>query len=111
MDKDPKHRSLNVVEGLVQPQPVVQKVQRAVALEYERGKDDAPRITATGRGHVAEQILNIAFANGVKVREDAALTEILEALEVDSLIPLEAYAAVAEILSYVYRATAQSGVK
>jgi flagellar biosynthesis protein len=81
--------------------------QQAVALKYEAGKDEAPRITATGQGHIAEQILQIAFAHGVKVREDAPLVEILSMLEVDSLIPLEAYAAVAEILSYVYKANAQ----
>jgi len=53
---------------------------------------------------VAEQILAIAFAHDIKVREDADLVQILEAVDLDSEIPLEALAAVAEILSYVYRA-------
>lgn len=75
----------------------------AVALRYEDG-DNLPRIVATGRGHVAEQILELAFANGVKVREDADLVEILAAVDVDSEIPLEAIVAVAEILAHVYRA-------
>ena len=66
--------------------------------------DTAPRIVAKGRGAVAEQILQLAFATGVKVREDANLTEILEAIEIDTEVPLHALAAVAEILSYVYRA-------
>ena len=79
----------------------------AVAIKYEAGKDEAPRITATGQGAIADQIMQIAFAHGVKVRQDAPLAEILTMLEVDSLIPLEAYAAVAEILSYVYKANAQ----
>jgi flagellar biosynthesis protein len=83
------------------------KRQKAVALEYEAGKDTAPRITATGQGHVAEQILQIAFANGVKVRQDADLVEILSVLEVDSVIPIEAYAAVGEILTYIYKANAR----
>ncbi len=48
-------------------------------------------------------ILAPAFANGVKVREDADLAEILAAVEVDTEIPLEAFTAVAEILAYVYR--------
>lgn len=64
----------------------------------------APRIVAKGHGAVAEQILQLAFASGVKVREDANLTEILEAIEIDTEVPLHALAAVAEILSYVYRA-------
>lgn len=75
----------------------------AVALEYDRARDRAPRITASGAGAVAEQILEIAFAQGVQVREDADLTEVLGALDVDSIIPTEVLAAVAEILSYVYR--------
>ena len=80
--------------------------QRAIAIKYEAGEDEAPRITASGQGGVAEQIMQLAFAHGVKVRQDAPLAEILSMLEVDSLIPLEAYAAVAEILSYVYKANA-----
>lgn len=75
----------------------------AVALSYEDGKG-LPRVVASGRGHVAEQILELAFANGVKVREDADLVEILAAVDVDSEIPLEAIVAVAEILAHVYRA-------
>lgn len=82
------------------------KRQKAVALEYNAGEDSAPRITASGQGHIAEQILQIAFANGVKVRQDADLVEILSVLEVDSVIPIEAYAAVGEILTYIYKANA-----
>jgi flagellar biosynthesis protein len=63
----------------------------------------APRVVASGRGALAEQILQIAFDRGVKVRNDADLAEILATVEVESEIPLEALAAVAEILSYVYR--------
>lgn len=79
---------------------------KAVALEYDRELGEAPRITASGKGHVAEQILAIAFAKGIKVREDADLVEVLSKIEVDSPIPLEAFAAVAEILAYVYKANA-----
>ena len=64
-----------------------------------------PRVIAKGEGALAEQILAIAFDRGIKVRTDADLTEILSAVEVDSEIPLEALAAVAETLSYVYRTT------
>jgi flagellar biosynthesis protein len=63
-----------------------------------------PRVTASGHGLVADQILELAFANGVKVREDADLAEILAAVDVESEIPLEAVIAVAEILAHVYRA-------
>lgn len=85
----------------------VEPRQIAVAVKYEKQTKEAPKIVATGRGAVAEQILQLAFANGVKVREDADLAEVLSHLDVDTPIPLEAYAAVAEILAYVYRANAE----
>lgn len=81
-------------------------ITKAVAIEYERGVDAAPRVTASGKGAIAEQILAIAFARGIKVREDAELVEILSLIEVDSPIPLEAFTAVAEILAFVYQANA-----
>ncbi len=74
-----------------------------MAVSTEADSPSAPRVVAGGRGTVAEQIIQIAFANGVKVREDADLAEVLSAVEVDSEIPLEALVAVAEILAYVYR--------
>jgi flagellar biosynthesis protein len=76
----------------------------AVALKHGRDGAAAPKVVATGRGAVAEQILEIAFANGVRVRQDADLAEILGSIELDSEIPVEVFAAVAEILAYVYRA-------
>ncbi|MDP6573084.1 MAG: EscU/YscU/HrcU family type III secretion system export apparatus switch protein [Rhodospirillales bacterium] len=78
----------------------------AVALNYEPDTDKAPKVIAKGKDAIAEQILQIAFALDIKVREDAELAEILNLIDVDSEIPLEAFAAVAEILAYVYRANA-----
>ena len=80
----------------------------AVALKHDSKGTAAPTVVATGRGAVAEQILQIAFASGVKVREDADLAEILTLVEQDSEIPVAAFAAVAEILSYVYRLNAEA---
>lgn len=76
----------------------------AVALQQERQRDRAPKVVASGRRRVAEQILEIALANGIKVREDADLAQLLSSVDVETEIPLEAFAAVAEILVYVYRA-------
>ena len=67
----------------------------------------APTVVASGRGWVAEKILEIAFAHGVKVREDADLAEILAAVDLDNDIPVEAFVAVAEILRYVYAANGE----
>jgi flagellar biosynthesis protein len=82
------------------------QITKAVAIEYKRGVDSAPMVTASGRGSIAEQILAIAFERGIKVRQDADLVEVLSLIEVDSPIPVEAFAAVAEILAYVYQANA-----
>jgi flagellar biosynthesis protein len=66
---------------------------------------NAPRIVASGRGFAAERILDLAFANGVKVREDADLAEMLAAVDIGEEIPFAAFSAVAEILAYIYRAS------
>jgi flagellar biosynthesis protein len=85
------------------PPPASRKRQVAVALQYELGGPSLPRVSASGKGVIAEQIVALAFASGVKVREDADLAELLSAVELDCEIPPEALIAVAEILSYVYR--------
>lgn len=79
------------------------KSQKAIALKYELEQDEAPRVVAKGEGSVAEQIIKVAKEHGIEIREDADLTEILSAIEVDDFIPLEAYATVAEILRYIYK--------
>lgn len=88
------------------PPPVHETV--AVALDYDpETAEDAPRVIAKGKGYVAQRILEIAFDKGIKVREDADLAQMLNAVDVDSEIPVEAYLAVAEILAYVYKANNQ----
>jgi flagellar biosynthesis protein len=80
----------------------------AVALKGEGGNPDSlPKVIASGRGKLAEQILELAFAKGVKVREDADLAELLVKLDLDTPIPSEAIVAVAEILARVYEANAR----
>lgn len=76
---------------------------KAVALRYDTDHEDAPRVVATGEGHIAEQIVRIALDNGITIHKDSDLVEILSKLDIDALIPVEAFAAVAEILSYIYR--------
>lgn len=73
------------------------------------GAAKGTKVVAKGHGATAEQILDIAFSQGVKVRTDAELVQMLDLVELDSDIPLEALAAVAEILSYLYRLNAAAG--
>ena len=79
----------------------------AVALTYKPGQDQAPRVVAKGQGWLARQIIEVAEANGIEIREDANLARILAEVDVDSEIPLEAFTVVAEILSYVYEKNKQ----
>ena len=81
---------------------------KTIAIALEEQSDSAPKIIATGRGFIAEQILDVAFANDVKVREDSDLAQILSAIDVDSPIPTNAFTAVAEVLAYLYAANGQS---
>lgn len=83
---------------------VFDKNKLAVALKYERGKNEAPFVAAKGRGYIAQQIIELAQANNVEIRRDIDLAALLEKLDINTPIPLEAYAAVAEILAYVYKA-------
>ena len=76
----------------------------AVALHQVSEADRAPKVVASGRGIIAEQILEVAFSMGIKVREDADLAQVLSAVNEESEIPVEAFAAVAEILVYLYQA-------
>jgi flagellar biosynthesis protein len=75
----------------------------AVALRYSGGQEDAPRVVAKGEGSLAEQIIEMARARGIEIRQDADLVSLLAAVPLDAPIPIEAYVAVAEILSYIYR--------
>jgi flagellar biosynthesis protein len=97
---------VDIVEGPVKPDKGADESRRAAAVALKKyGIDESaiPKIVAAGYGKLAEQIVELAFRNGVKVREDKALAQILAAIELDSEIPSEALVAVAEILSYVYK--------
>lgn len=78
-------------------------VDKAVALLYDKEQGDAPRIVASGRGVLAEKIVETARAAGVYIMEDPDLVELLAKLPVGDDIPPELYQAVAEILAFVYQ--------
>ena len=84
------------------------KSTTAVAINAPENKDSLPVITASGRGALAERILRLAFDNGVRVREDKDLADMLARIDIDSPVPTQALLAVAEILSYVYRANGEA---
>lgn len=82
------------------------KDRKAVALKYERGRDAAPKITAKGRGAVADKILALAREHGIPIEKDSTLMEALYRLDLNEQIPEELYQIVAEILAFIYRMNA-----
>ena len=86
------------------PRPPAEGERIAVALKYDRKADPAPRVIAKGEGELAGKILELAREHGVAIREDKDLAQLLAAVELETQIPVEAFVAVAEILSYIYRA-------
>ena len=77
-----------------------EKDKTAVVLSYEPG-DSAPKILATGKGHIAEKIIEEAKKNNVPFYQDNKLAETLSALEIGDAIPPDLYEVVAQILVFV----------
>ncbi|WP_084545315.1 EscU/YscU/HrcU family type III secretion system export apparatus switch protein [Derxia gummosa] len=75
----------------------------AATLAYDPQRDAAPRVTARGRGAIAEEILRRADEAGVPRVHSEALAAALVRMDIDMQIPPELYLAVAEILAWVAR--------
>jgi len=76
------------------------KNKTAIALEYNPD-EEAPKIIATGKGILAEKIIEKAKEADVPVHQDGKLASTLSKLEIGDMIPPELYEAVAEILVFV----------
>ena len=87
--------------------PTPEERRRATALRYEGS--GAPKVTATGRGLVADRIVEIARENGIPIREDPALVRALEGLELGDEIPEDLYKAVAEAIAWAYSLDLRAG--
>jgi len=83
--------------------------QKAVALDYDHGKDRVPKVSAKGSGHVAERIMKIAVDNNIPLYRDYDLCEALFLFDEETEIPEELYAAVARVLAFVYRTNKNFG--
>lgn len=77
-----------------------EKIKTAVAIAYEPG-DEAPKILATGKGEIAEKIIQKAKEEDVPFYKDSKLANTLSKLEIGDMIPPELYEVVAEILVFV----------
>jgi len=75
----------------------------ALALHYDKDRDHAPKITAKGKGSIAEKILELARENNIPIHEDPDLIEVLSKLDLGQEIPPDLYKLIAEVLVYVYK--------
>lgn len=76
------------------------KPKQAIALSYDPS-DDAPKVVASGRGILAEKIIEKAQEFDVPIHKDGKLADTLSRLEIGEMIPPELYEVVAEILIFV----------
>ena len=80
--------------------PKQNKPKQAIALEYDPS-DQAPKVVASGRGLIAEKIIEKAKEADVPIHRDDKLADTLSRLEIGEMIPPELYEVVAEILIFV----------
>ena len=83
--------------------------KQAIALSYD-GKDGiGPKVTAKGKGKIAENILEQAILNDVPIHEDPNLVQLLGQLDLNESIPEELYQAVAEVFAFIYHLDRKHG--
>jgi flagellar biosynthesis protein len=76
------------------------KKKTAVALSYDPN-ESAPKIIASGKGHIAERIIERASEADIPIHKDEKLANTLSKMELGSYIPPDLYELVAEILVFV----------
>ena len=82
---------------------VTNPTELAVALKYDPDTMPAPVVVAKGAGVIAQRIRRLALENGIPIVERKPLAQFLYAnIDVNQSVPTEQYAAVAEVLRYVY---------
>jgi flagellar biosynthesis protein len=84
------------------------KRKEAVALRYAQHQE-APTVSAKGKGLVAESIVEKAKENGIPIQEDPSLVELLAKLNLQEQIPEDLYQAVAEVFAFIYKIDKEYG--
>lgn len=87
------------------------KIKKATALSYSPREDRAPKIIASGKGLIAEKIIEKAENENIPVVENSDIAAKLSKVGIGSEIPVELYEVVAEILAFVYRIDDKAGEK
>jgi flagellar biosynthesis protein len=81
------------------PKTLADKV--AISIEYQG--TDAPKVTAKGKGYIAEEIIQKATELGIPIQTDPALVELLSQVELNHEIPEELYEAIVQVLIFAYQ--------
>ncbi|TWU27816.1 EscU/YscU/HrcU family type III secretion system export apparatus switch protein [Bythopirellula polymerisocia] len=83
---------------------VTNPTELAVAIQYDPAEMRAPIVVAKGAGVIAQRIRRLALENNVPVVERKPLAQLLyKEVDINHPIPDQSYAAVAEVLAYVYQ--------
>jgi len=83
---------------------VTNPTELAIALQYDSDTMAAPVVVAKGAGVLAQRIRRLALENNVPIIERKPLAQLLyKDVEIGRAVPTESYAAVAEVLAYVYQ--------
>ncbi len=97
---------MNRIQSAVPDADVVitNPTELAIAIRFDAETMPAPIVLAKGAGQVAARIRKIALQAGVPVLERKPLAQALfKTVEIGEVVPVEQYAAVAEVLRYVYQ--------
>ncbi len=88
---------------------VTNPTELAVAVRYDPETMSAPIVVAKGAGVIAQRIRRLALENDIPIVERKELAQFLyKNVEVNQTIPAEQYAAIAEVLRYVYELTGKT---
>lgn len=79
------------------------KQKKAVAILYDDSPNAAPKVIASGKGSIAQKIIETAEEAGIHIQQDPNLVELLAKVDVGEEIPVDLYQTVAEVLAFVYK--------
>ena len=82
-------------------------MKKATALKYDEKSTNAPKVTAQGKGAIAQNIIDVALEHNIPIKKDEDLLNMLSVIELNQEIPVELYKAVGEVFGYIYDITNQ----
>jgi flagellar biosynthesis protein FlhB len=114
--KKRRRKHIDVIRGHIRAEVpkadalIVNPTHIAIAIRYRPGEDRAPRVTAKGKGHIAEMMRDLARENGIPIVQNIPLARLLfRKVKVGKTVPADTYKAVAAVLAFVYRVLRRSG--